>query len=182
MFNKKVSAPMEMVLKPLRWCEDVLATIAGILIMLMMVLTALDVVMRYVFNAPLSWVFDIVTHYMLVASFFFSFSIALRFGEHVAVDYFVTKFNAAHHRTALSVAWLACGFLAGVIAVTAALEANLAWKQAEVIAGVIPWPIWVQKAIVAAGMVPLAGRLLLLGIGADKSQEASSTLNFPERL
>ena len=157
---------MRFVRKPLLWLENVLATVAGILMLVMMLLTAADVVMRYGFNAPLAWAFDLVTHYMLVASFFFSFSIALRLGEHVAVDFFVRKFHPVGRRVARALAWAACGVVAGVIAITAAHEAWLAWRQGEVIAGVIPWPVWAQKAIIATGMAPLAARLLLLSIGA----------------
>ncbi len=172
---------MQFMRKPLHWCENVLATIAGILMVVMMLLTAVDVVMRYAFNTPLGWAFDLVTHYMLVAAFFFSFSIALRFGEHVAVDFFVGKFHPGGRRAAMALAWAVCGLLVGVIAVTAAHEAWLVWRAGEVIAGVIPWPVWVQKAIIAAGMTPLAARLLLLSIGAvplARGDEAATVLHI----
>lgn len=156
---------MKILLKPLCWCENALGAIAGLLMILMMLLTAVDVVMRYAFNAPLSWAFDLLTQYMLVAAFFLSFSLALRLGEHVAVDFFVNKFHASHRRVALNAAWIMCALLGAVVVYTAAHEAFVAWKQGEVVAGVIPWPVWIQKAIVAIGMAPLTARMLLLGAG-----------------
>ena len=165
---------MNGVRKVLHWGENVLAVVAGVLLILMMVITAIDVVMRYAFNAPLAWGFDLVTHYMLVASFFFSFSIALRMGEHVAVDYFTRKFHPDVRRWAMSIAWGTCGVLTALIAVMSMVETVHAWKQAEIIAGVIPWPVWVQKMIVALGATPLSLRLLLLSVGAVPSAEAQA--------
>lgn len=162
--------------KLLHWCENLLAAMAGLLMVLMMLLTAVDVVMRYALKTPLAWAFDLVTHYMLVASFFFSFSIALRLGEHVAVDFFVGKFHPGARRAAMALAWAACALLAGVVTVTAAHEAWLAWREAEVIAGVIPWPVWLQKAIIAAGMAPLSVRLFLLSIGFVHTRPADDAV------
>lgn len=172
---------MKIILTPLRWCENAMGAVAGVLMILMMALTAVDVVMRYLVNRPLSWAFDLLTQYLLVAAFFFSFSLALRMGEHVAVDFFVHKFNPSYRRVALGAAWIACAVLSGVVASTAAHEAFLAWKQGEIVAGVIPWPVWIQKAIVAIGMAPLTARLLLLGVGAARlpsMDEASSPLHM----
>ncbi|WP_298430489.1 TRAP transporter small permease subunit [Ottowia sp.] len=163
----------------LRLCEDLLAAVAGFVLLAMMGVTALDVVLRYAFNAPLSWGFDVVTNYLLVATFFFSFSFALRMGEHVAVDYFVPHFHESVRRWAMSVAWLACGALAAVVAAIAAREAFHAWRQGEIIAGVIPWPVWVQKLIIALGMAPLAIRLLLLAIGAVPHERMSKVETEP---
>ena len=125
---------MRGVLKGLYWFENALATVAGMLLLLMMLITAVDVMMRYAFNAPLTWGFDLVLHYMLVASFFFSFYFALRLGEHVAVDYFALKFHPGIRRWALVIAWGISGSLAALIAWLSLVEAFNSWKQAEVIA------------------------------------------------
>lgn len=162
--------------KMLVGCENTLAIVAGMLLLLMMAITSLDVVMRYVFHAPLAWGFDLVTHYLLVATFFFSFSIALRTGGHVAVDYFVNRFPRGFRRGAMALAWAACGLLAALITVTSVIDTAHAWKASEVVAGVIPWPVWVQKAIVALGMGPLALRLLLLSIRAVPSPSSEEEM------
>lgn len=84
----------------------------------------------------------------------------------------------------MALAWAACGILAGVITATAAHESWLAWRQGEVVAGVIPWPVWVQKTIIAAGMAPLSVRLLLLSIGAVPAphvDEAAAALQLAAR-
>lgn len=166
---------MHIVRKALDWSENALAAAAGLLLLVMMAITAADVVLRYVFHAPLSWGFDLVTQYLLTAMFFLSFSIALRMGEHVAVDYFVGSFHPGVRRWALAVAWLACSALVTAVAAIAAGESVHAWRQDEVVAGVIPWPVWGQKAIIAAGMAPLALRLLLLGLGAVPHAQMGDT-------
>ncbi len=160
---------MKSIRKALDGFENVLAVVAGLSVFSMMIITAFDVFMRYGFKRPLSWAFDLVTQYLLVAAFFFSFSIALRLGEHVAVDFFVQRFPAKIRRIAMSVALACCAVLVAIIAVTAALEATLAFRAGEVVAGVIPWPIWVQKSILAVGLAPMALRLTLLSLGVVSS-------------
>jgi len=156
---------MKYVRKMLCGYEIIIVAIAGVLLISMMALTVVDTFMRYVFNAPLSWGFDLVTRYLLVGFFFFSFSIALRMGEHVAVDYFVNKFPVGFQRFMIAVAWGLCGLIAIVITVLSSLQTIDAWTNAEVIAGVVPWPVWVQKVIIPIAFFPLAVRLMLMCLG-----------------
>ncbi len=155
--------------------ETGLATASAASILIMMCITAVDVLMRYAFNAPLKWAFDLITQYLLVAAFFLVFSFALRRGDHVAVDYFVPKFPPRLQRIALGLALLASCALFATISVLASLDTIAAWEHNEVVAGEIPWPIWAAKAIIPLSVAPLTCRLFLMAVGQLLTPVASES-------
>lgn len=69
--------------------------LAAVLVVLLVVLMLYDVVMRYVFNAPTLWGFDIST-YLMGAAFLLSIAYALLHDSHVRVDLLYTP--ATRHR------------------------------------------------------------------------------------
>jgi TRAP-type C4-dicarboxylate transport system permease small subunit len=66
--------------------EPVLGVIAGVLLFGMMTLTFIDVVLRYLFNAPLRGSFEI-TELMLVVLIFAALPLVSRREEHVVMDF-----------------------------------------------------------------------------------------------
>jgi TRAP-type C4-dicarboxylate transport system permease small subunit len=66
--------------------EPVLGFIAGVLLFCMMTLTFVDVVLRYIFNAPLRGSFEI-TELMLVVLIFAALPLVSRREEHVVMDF-----------------------------------------------------------------------------------------------
>jgi TRAP-type C4-dicarboxylate transport system permease small subunit len=66
--------------------EPLLGAIAGVLLFGMMTLTFIDVVLRYVFNAPLRGSFE-VTELMLVVLIFAALPLVSRREEHVVMDF-----------------------------------------------------------------------------------------------
>src|SRR5690554_7248579 len=142
--------------------ENVLAGIASLILLVIMFTTAIDVFMRYALNQPLSWVFDLMTLYLILSVFFLSFSYTLRQGEHLAVTFFSDRMPPWYTR------WLSVPLqLLGVVllVLTAYLsgqEAYHAWSMGYVVSGIIEWPTWIPSAIVTASLLPLAFRLFLI--------------------
>jgi len=66
--------------------EPLLGAIAGLLLFCMMTLTFIDVVLRYLFNAPLRGSFEI-TELMLVVLIFAALPLVSRREEHVVMDF-----------------------------------------------------------------------------------------------
>ena len=75
-----------------RGLEPLLGAIAGVLLFGMMTLTFIDVVLRYLFNAPLRGSFEI-TELMLVVLIFAALPLVSRREEHVVMD-FMDRFLA----------------------------------------------------------------------------------------
>lgn len=142
--------------------ERVLLVGSGCAIILMMAITSVDVVMRYAVNSPLSWGFDLLTHYILPASFFLAFSYTLGQHGHVSVEFFSKKLDRRTYHAVIGAGFFLAFFLLGVIGVATTMDTYSAWAYDDVIAGAVLWPVWLSKAIVPLGMLPLALRTLYL--------------------
>lgn len=155
----------------LRWSDRAvkvieagLAVVAALSMMAILVFTTADVVMRYAFNAPLGWTFDLVMHYLLGATFLLAFPLALGRGDHIAVDFLAKMMPARLTHAALAPACLASAVLFAAVAWYGTHEAYAAWRAQEVIAGVILWPVWLAKIFLPLAMWPMALRLVQIGL------------------
>ena len=102
-----------------RWtwhAESVLGVAASAILFLMMLLTFVDVVARYVFNRPVRGAFE-VTELMLVVLIFAGLPLVSYADEHVTMD-FIDRLLGAGARARLQ---------RGVHVVTTAIMALLAW-------------------------------------------------------
>ena len=132
--------------------------IASIVVVIMMVFTASDVLLRYGFNAPLTWWYDLLMNYLLTAAFFLPFSHTLAQHAHLAVEYFSRKLAPRTGSTLLFLGFTGSAAALAVITYAITKDAYAAWLYDDVIAGVILWPVWISRAIVAAAMLPLTLR------------------------
>lgn len=133
---------------------------AALAVVLMMIFTAFDVLLRYGFNTPLSWWYDFLMNYVLTAAFFLPFSHTLAQHAHLAVEYFSRKLNPRMADILLGIGFAASAAALAIITVSIMREAHASWLHDDVIAGVILWPVWPSRAIIAAAVLPLACRCL----------------------
>lgn len=153
-----------------------LVSVAAAAILAMMGITFADVILRYIFNAPLPWAFDLIANYLLIASFFFAFSFAVKLNEHVAVDFFARRIAPALYHRAVGMGYLIVSVVFVGIGYLGAIETIHAWEGNEATIGALIWPIWPAKIIVPIGMFPLALRVLHRGLahlaaGGDETFE-----------
>jgi TRAP-type C4-dicarboxylate transport system permease small subunit len=120
-----------------------------------------DVALRYLFNAPLSWSYDLISIYLMGAAFFLALSETLRLNQHVAVDIFYLRLSVRMRRVWKLLGWsLSCVLFAVILAL--ALRTSWSrWTADNVVAGAIPWPTWIPAAIAALGFALLLARLVL---------------------
>lgn len=139
----------------LRWLDVGYICASAIFVTIMMVVTFADVAMRYVFHAPLSWAYDLVSNYLLLGSFFFSFSYALRRSEHVAIDVFAQRLPEALYHRLLAIGYFAVTFVFAAIGWLGLQETVNVYENGEAMMGALVWPMWPAKIIVPLGMLPL---------------------------
>lgn len=144
-----------------RCLENALIFVAGSLIICAMVITFVDVVMRYIFNSPLNWFFDLITMYLLPGSYFLAFSYALRTGNHLKVDYFKSKLPLKFTRFCLMIFGLIAMAIFSYITYTYSLRAYSAWQENEIVYGVVNWVVWPSDFIIAIGSFAFSFRLLI---------------------
>ena len=97
-------------------CDIALASVAGGLLLAMILLTFVDVVLRYFFNSPIKGGFE-VTEMMMAVLIFAGLPLVSRSNEHVTIDAFDRFFPDAFRRAMHVVIHLVC----------AAALAGMAW-------------------------------------------------------
>lgn len=135
-----------------------LATWVGSILMIsIMVIVGIDVVMRYVFRAPLNWSYDFISLYAMAGLFFLALAPAYRERAHIGVDVLIEHLS---DRARVSVDLLGDVIGFGLFALIFWVGLQRTWvsySQGEVLAGLIAWPTWLSN-----GVVPLGTALLLL--------------------
>lgn len=161
--------------------DRVLRVLGALMMVATMIIVTVDVALRYAFNAPLGWSYDLIGIYLMAGIFFFLLSDTFRDNGHIAVD--IVQ-NALGHRTrhiCLAIVYLLSAILFCCIAWSGAQRAWSGYMAGEVLAGAIEWPIWLAAAFVPIGTGMLFLRLLLSSAGhAFSAILRRDVLSLPE--
>lgn len=141
--------------------ERIATWIAAAVMFAIMVIVSADVLMRYVFNSPFGWAYDLISLYLMAAVFFLVLSPAYRQGTHVSVDILQQRLPDRPYRLTEVVTTGASFVVFVLIAHVGWNRAADAYTQADVLAGAIPWPTWPAYALVPFGAGLLAIRLAI---------------------
>jgi len=93
----------------INWATRLSGFIAGIVLFSMMMLTTIDVICRYFFNASILGVYEI-TEFMMLCVVFFSLSFAQKLKGHVAVNILVDRLSNKNRQI-----FNVCNFLISII-------------------------------------------------------------------
>ena len=99
---------------PRAWLEAALGATSGTVLFLMMMITAVDVVGRYVFNKPLNGGFE-VTEMLLAALIYCGLPLVSQRREHIVIDTFDPLMSARVKRALDVVAEIVCSLTLGGI-------------------------------------------------------------------
>ena len=135
--------------------------IAAVAFAAMMIVTVIDVVGRYGLNSPLTWSFDLITAYLLVAGFFLAISATQANRQHISIDLIARSLPPRLRATLLAPAFVMAVVFVLVIAWSGTVGFLDAWNKNLVMDGVIPWPRWPTYLLVAVGAGLLGLRLII---------------------
>jgi TRAP-type C4-dicarboxylate transport system permease small subunit len=156
---------LDRTLKALATLEKIASTIAAIFMFGIMIIVFCDVIMRYAFNQPFSWAYDLISIYLMAGIFFLVLSEAYASNAHVSVDILQQKFSPPVKRLSEIVTCIVGIIVFSLIAWLGLLRAVDAFKAGDVMAGAIPWPMWPSIALVPFGAGIISIRLALHLIG-----------------
>jgi TRAP-type C4-dicarboxylate transport system permease small subunit len=148
-------------LKALAAVEKAVSTIAAIFMFAIMIIVFSDVIMRYVFNKPFSWAYDLISLYLMAGVFFLILSEAYASRAHVSVDILQQKFSPSVIRVTEIVTCLVGISVFSLIAYLGFLRTVDNFRSSDVMAGAIPWPMWPSVGLVPFGAGLITLRLLL---------------------
>jgi TRAP-type C4-dicarboxylate transport system permease small subunit len=146
------------------WLEKQFANLAAVILLILMVIVSADVVMRYLFNHPLAWAYDIITLYLMPGLFYLTLSRAQDVGAHIGVDILQSRLpDPARHLCQTIVGLLSAAFFVAL----ATLGGNRAYDEfiaGSTVVGEFAWKTWISIAFVPLGAGLIAVRLLLSAI------------------
>jgi TRAP-type C4-dicarboxylate transport system permease small subunit len=149
-----------------------LAYVSGIIILVLMVFTVVDVFMRNVFNAPLKSVYEF-TEFTMAAIVFLGIAYTGWTGGHIAVDMFEKWLDQPRWRWVTALLAFLGAALFAVIAYRAALETIATIDQ---VSNRLAWPHYPFRFTVAIGcalfaiVLAIQGSQVLRGRSAEGSQ------------
>lgn len=149
----------------LAWVERILVALSSIALGAIMLIVVSDVTMRYIFGTPLSWPYNLIGLYLMVAVFFLALSDTLHNHGHIAIDIFQHQIPHRARHLSLSAGYLLSTIVVALIGWQAWLRFKSAYINDDRIAAVIPWPTWVSYFIVLAGCIILTLRCVYRVIG-----------------
>jgi len=134
-------------------------TAAG-LVFVMIFPTTLDVILRYIFNAPLPEMFQL-TEFMMVAVVYLAIAYVQQLKDHIKIE-IVTQWLPQKVQEALDL----FGYLVGLVIFTiitwqTSRLAWEAWDTQDYTMGIVHFPLWPAKSILPIGIGLLCLRLLL---------------------
>jgi TRAP-type C4-dicarboxylate transport system permease small subunit len=144
-------------------------------LMAIMIIVVVDVALRYVFSAPLSWSYDVVSMYLVTVVIFMALSDGFRSGIHIKVDLIQRLQGTRLLALAEIVGYCASMTLFGLILHELIVHGLTAFINAEVVAGAIAWPTWPPHLVASIGVALLFVRIglsLTLRIVAFASGQA----------
>jgi TRAP-type C4-dicarboxylate transport system permease small subunit len=145
------------IFKALGAIEKIASTIAAVFMFAIMMIVFSDVIMRYAFNKPFSWAYDLISMYLMAGVFFLVLSEAYTSRAHVSVDILQQKFSPAMIRLSEIVTCVVGMTVFSLIAYLGLLRTVDSFQSADVMAGAIPWPMWPS-----IGLVPFGAGLITI--------------------
>jgi TRAP-type C4-dicarboxylate transport system permease small subunit len=156
---------LDRVLKAVSTLEKIASTIAAVFMFAIMMIVFCDVIMRYAFNKPFSWAYDLISIYLMAGIFFLVLSEAYASNAHVSVDILQQKFSPPLKRLSEIVTCIVGMVVFSLIAYLGFLRAVDSFQSSDVMAGAIPWPMWPSIGLVPLGAGLITIRLALHLIG-----------------
>lgn len=130
---------------------DVLAVVAGLLILAIMLGVSVDVGARYFFNLPLVWMFEAV-QYALLAVLFLGSPWVTRNNGHVAIDLLLDIFQPATRRRMQGIAFLIAALISLFLSWWAAVLTYDNWSRMVLTTGIYPVPRHYLIALICIGL------------------------------
>lgn len=155
---KHVYKPLDTVTS---YLEHVLLVVCSLAILISMIITAIDVVLRYGFSSPLGWSFDFIMLYTLPAAYYLAFSYSLKSGSHLSVDFFSSKLPATINQWIYPLVMALASAFFFYVGFLTAEETYISFTENDTLFGAISWITWPTDAIICVSMLVFATRMAL---------------------
>lgn len=140
--------------------ENALMLAVVLVMLVVMVLVSADGLGRYLFNKPVYFTVDLVSHYLLPVLLLLPASFVFRRAGHISVDIFALALPQRLFRALIGLATAAVVPVIWVMSSRVLQSSIESFEMGQVTAGLIPWPLWAEKAVYAVGVGLLTARVI----------------------
>jgi TRAP-type C4-dicarboxylate transport system permease small subunit len=175
---KNGTSPGQRVMNAILALDEKLAETAGWIVVVMMLTISYDVAMRYVFNAPTTWSFE-VNRYMLIAVVFIGSGWTLSSGGHVSVDIATERLPERRRLILDLVTSLMAGTYVAVFFYQSVLFTHDAWANGVRSTEYLAWPLWPIRMFLVIGSLLLLLEYLIRIAGNAGRLAAGRATNTP---
>lgn len=141
--------------------EDVAVAIGGIAIVMAMLLVSADAILRYVFQAPLSFQLHITEFYLLPAALMMALAWGYRNGGTIQISILLVALPDWVANIIIRVGLATASVYIAALAWRGYLTFERAFQKNEVVMGVVDWPVSLSWVWIPVGCALLAARLML---------------------
>ncbi|SMF90070.1 TRAP-type C4-dicarboxylate transport system, small permease component [Azospirillum oryzae] len=153
---------------------ELAAAIVGATLMLAtMVLISFDALLRYTFNAPLSFAFYLTENYLMVGMMTLPLAWGFRRGGFIRISAFVQLMPETIREMFLRAGLLSGSAYVAVLAWLAGIHFIEVYESGDVQMGVIDWPVSWSWVWVPIGVGLLAVRLVLMAFGPSRDLQGN---------
>lgn len=156
--------------------DAIAVAVACVLLFSLMFIVVWDVAMRYAFNAPISWSYEIVSNFLMPGLFFLSVSHTLRANAHVSVDVIHNYLPDRTRFVLEAISHLLSTPVFATVTYFAAMQTLEQFQSADRLASGLELPTWTTTVLLPAGFGLLTLRALLKAIGFAASIGAREPL------
>lgn len=145
--------------------DGTLVGLGALMLFALMCIVVADVSMRYLFNAPLHWSFDVISNYLMPGLFFLAVSHTLKAHSHVAVDIVHNYVGSRTRYVFESIGSILAVPAFAICTWNAALVTVNDFQTGATATSGLPIPTWSVSLFLPLGFGLLTLRLALNGIG-----------------
>jgi TRAP-type C4-dicarboxylate transport system permease small subunit len=145
--------------------DDALMLVGCLMLFALMLVVVADVTLRYLFNAPLQWSYEVISSYLMPGLFFMAVSHTLKANAHVAVD---ILHNYVGRTTRYAFEAVCAAVALPVFAICTWVSAQHTWHDFQTAAtstSGLAVPTWTISMMLPIGFGLLSLRLLLNAFG-----------------
>lgn len=149
----------------LRRLEDLAAIVGAVLMLIAMVMTTLDALLRYIFNAPIVFSYHLTENYLMVGMLTMPLAWGFRTGGYIRINALALALRSRSRRFLLRSGLLVSAVYVAALAWYSAIHFIGVFQRGDFQMGVIDWPLWLSWVWVPIGVGLLAIRLFFLAFG-----------------
>src|SRR5699024_6894790 len=138
--------------------------LSKVALILMMLVTSIDSLGRYLLSKPLVGAYEFTEMYLMIIVVFLSISFVMKNGGHIYLDIVIYRLSKKAQNYLNVFFYILATLFILVVGYQGLMATLSAWNNNHIGTGVVAWPYWLSYIWIPVGSLLLAIRLILMSI------------------